>query len=213
MVKGLLILISSPAGTGVSVLMSSHRRVDNPSNNRIIIIIKRATVTFIEQLMYTRLRSTWHWILTASCEEDSVNPLGNEVLKKLSDLSNVTQLMTARIWTQTAEFLTVLFCIFLKTFSKKEVRSFFHIFYCNILFLWPPLNRMSIPHSLFTAGAFEASRTYAVPLPAGRVRELHQGSFLVPLISSFTPRPQCPMVRPMVLIVIEMSWEPSKSNL
>lgn len=127
MVKGLLILISSQAGTGVSVLMSSHRRVDNPSNNRIIIIIKRATVTFIEQLMYTRLRSTWHWILTASCEEDSVNPLGNEVLKKLSDLSNVTQLMTARIWTQTAEFLTVLFCIFLKTFSKKEVRSFFHI--------------------------------------------------------------------------------------
>lgn len=39
------------------------------------------------------LISAWHWILTASFEEDTVNPLGNVVLKGLNDLSEVTQLI------------------------------------------------------------------------------------------------------------------------
>lgn len=39
MVKCFLVLISSLAGSGVFVLVSSHGRVDDPSNNKIIVII------------------------------------------------------------------------------------------------------------------------------------------------------------------------------
>lgn len=45
------------SGIGVSVLMSSSGRVGNPSNNKIMIIKKTTIITFIEQLMYTRLIS------------------------------------------------------------------------------------------------------------------------------------------------------------
>ena len=54
-VKCLLTLISSPAGTSISVLMPNHGRADSPSNNKIIMVMKRATIILIELLMCTRL--------------------------------------------------------------------------------------------------------------------------------------------------------------
>lgn len=47
-IKRLLTLISSLAGTGISVLMSNHGEEDNPSNNKIIMIIKRAIIILME---------------------------------------------------------------------------------------------------------------------------------------------------------------------
>lgn len=44
MVKCLLIPTSSLSGMGISVLMSSHGEEDNPSNDKVIIIIIRTAI-------------------------------------------------------------------------------------------------------------------------------------------------------------------------
>ena len=62
--------------------------------------------------------------------------------------------MWARIWTQTAEFWAALLYTSLKTFSRKDVKSFFSVFSCDYFFpvTLPVFKRMFLPLPVSSSG-------------------------------------------------------------